>query len=488
MTRRLIAPVLRLLLAIFILLLPLLLAAVAQATETDSRPRLVSVRAVAVTEGPSTRSRVTGRLAASRPAAELERRGGSVRIEAGPLRGWAESDAFLVLDDASTSIDALVDRARLVLSQGNRPVLAAALLSEVVRRDPSRVDAWVLYGNAGEEVARACAVPGPCAAAAAALAWGVRVDADAGSARYDGAAYRRALALPADPNVAEEAATRLLTRCGPTLAAALTDRRLAEERERSLADFTASFPGASSRLTLLLERARLLSFLAEADLAAGDRDAASRRRDAAIEVASEVASASEEPRRRRSADRLVARLTKSFPRRTDSAAPLVSPSGLSARIAVRGGDVVLFVERRDGRSAIQPHPVPGIDPLSLSFDPAGARLAWDEVPARGLRRTRVLDLSTARLAEPAALALPEVLVPAGSAPSDLDRYTSFVGFSPDGRLVLVSVEGFLGESGRIPRRYFVCDADGRGAPRQVVRPLRGDGRIDWEALLSRTDG
>jgi hypothetical protein len=181
---------------------------------------------------------------------------------------------------------------------------------------------------------------------------------------------------------------------------------------------------------------------------------------------------------------LIARLTKSFPRGSRSDRPVVSASGLSAVFVVRGAITFLEIKRADGREAIQPYAVAGPDTASLSFDPTGTRLVWDEMPNAGRRRTRLLDLTRARLLEPAALAEPELLS-ATSRPVNgegADRYTTFIGFSPDGLSLLVTSEGFTSDGTRIPRRHYLCDAEGKRQPVIVERPFSGPGVVDWDRI------
>src|SRR6185436_18140345 len=71
----------------------------------------------------------------------------------GKVRGWAEASGFLVLDDPAETIDSLLSRATLTANQGDRKVLTISLLSEVLRRDPARVEVWSLLGKSAEELA-----------------------------------------------------------------------------------------------------------------------------------------------------------------------------------------------------------------------------------------------------------------------------------------------------------------------------------------------
>jgi hypothetical protein len=194
----------------------------------------------------------------------------------------------------------------------------------------------------------------------------------------------------------------------------------------------------------------------------------------------------------RAADRLVARLTKSLPRRVVSDRPVVSASGLSARFVAKGGATLLVVTRGDGRDAIQPYPVVGADPASLAFDATGRKLVWDEAPSAGRRRTRLLDLVRARVVEPAASAEPEILSAAtapaaGRRAGGEDRYTTSLGFSPDGRLLLVVCEGFTPDGVRIPKRHVLCDTEGERRPVVVDRPYSAPGVVDWNRLQQMTE-
>ena len=164
MFRRAIAPILRLLAFLGLLASPLILAALARAEEPEGRD-LVALRSVVLAETPGDRFGRGGRVAASAQARLLERDGSRALVSApawGPVpaaRGWAESSAFFVLDDPREPIDRLLGNARLLLEANDRPVLAAAYLHEVTRRDASRVEAWELLGRAGELLA-ASARPG----------------------------------------------------------------------------------------------------------------------------------------------------------------------------------------------------------------------------------------------------------------------------------------------------------------------------------------
>lgn len=484
MIRRYVAPVLRLLVALGILAMPLVLAAIAQAAETPSA--LVTLRAVVLSDTPLVRTGRGIRLPASFPAALLESRRGWSRVEATTeseiVTGWEETSAFLLLDDPGLDAARLLEKARFQLAQRERPVLTAALLAEVLRRDPANVEAWRLLGATGETLAAQSE-----ASRSLAGTWGVRFVArgDGKGFRYDGEAYRRLIALSPAPEIAEEARVRLLAQCGAVLnTESMDDLESAAQREKDLAELLASFPSSSRRLPFLLERAKLLARLTEAAYRKGDLDAAEARRTAAIEAASEVSSTAPDASRRRAADRLVARLTKSFPRRVESEKPVVAGNGSRASFRKRGSQTFLEVTRADGKDLIQPYEVTGADPTSLAFDPSGARLVWDESPSPGRRRTRLLDLGRARLIEPAALAEPELLgaVPGKDPVATADRYTTFLGFSPDGRSLLVVLEGFTGEGVRIPRRHFLCDAEGRRPPVLVERPFSAPGTVDWDRI------
>jgi len=503
MFRRHIAPLLRLLAFLGLLASPLLLAALARAEEQDGRD-LVALRSVVLGETPADRFGRGGRIAASAPVRLLERNGSRVLVAAAgqgtspPARGWAESSAFFVLDDPLEPIDRLLGNARLLLEAGDRPVLAAAYLHEVTRRDASRVEAWELSGRAGELLAQS-ARPGddgrPPVSVALAQAWGVALvpNGDGRGYRYDGAAYRRLIALAPPADVAERARLRLLSACGPAVdPKAPGDIAAASRRERDLAEYLASFPVSPRRVPFLLERARLLSWLAEGAGRRGDSEAFALYRDGAIEAASEVTATTPDAVRRRAADRLVARLTKSLPRKVVSDKPVVSASGLRAQFIARGGVTLLVVARPDGKDAIQPYTVVGADPSSLAFDSTSRKLVWDEAPTAGRRRTRLLDLSRARVIEPAAASEPELLSVRESAPSSgsgpgEDRYTTSLGFSPDGRLLLVVCEGFTPDGVRIPKRHVLCDTDGARRPVLVERPYSAPGVVDWNRLEQMTE-
>ncbi|MCM3877762.1 MAG: hypothetical protein NEA02_15255, partial [Thermoanaerobaculia bacterium] len=285
---------------------------------------------------------------------------------------------------------------------------------------------------------------------------------------------------------------RLLTACGPlTDGAAVFDAKAAARREKDLGEFLASFPSSPRRTSLQLERARLLSWLAEGASRRGDADAFAGYRDGAIEAASEVTATTPDASRRRAADRLVARLTKSLPRKVVSDKPVVSASGMRAQFVAKGGATLLVVSRPDGKDAIQPYTVVGADPASLAFDAAGRKLVWDEAPTAGRRRTRLLDLVRARVVEPAASAEPELLSVGTPTSNGLlqgeDRYTTSLGFSPDGRLLLVVCEGFTPDGVRIPKRHILCDTDGGRRPVLVDRPYSAPGVVDWNRLQQMSE-
>jgi hypothetical protein len=504
MVRRYVAPILRLLAFLGLLASPLLLAALAHAEEPDARD-LVALRSVVLGDTATDRFGRGGRVAASAPVTLLERNGSHVLVVApssgGPsvtVRGWADASAFFALDDPREPIDRLAGNARLLLDAHDRPVLAAAYLHEVLRRDASRVEGWDLLGRAGELLAQS-ARPGedgrPPASVVLAQVWGVTLvpKGDGSGYRYDGEAYRRLIALAPTADVAERARLRLLLACGPVVDPERPgDVAIAVRRERDLAEFLSSFPASTRRVPFLLERARLLSWLAEGAARRGDVEAFASYRDGAIETASEVTATTPDASRRRAADRLVARLTKSLPRTVVSDKPVVSASGMRARFVAKGGVTLLVVSRPDGKDAIQPYTVVGADPASLAFDTAGKKLVWDEAPTAGRRRTRLLDLVRARVVEPAASAEPELLS-AGAAPASSgplqgeDRYTTSLGFSPDGRLLLVVCEGFTPDGVRIPKRHVLCDTDGGRRPVLVDRPYSAPGVVDWNRLQQMTE-
>ncbi len=502
MFRRYLAPILRLLAFLALLASPLVLAAIARAEEPEGKD-LVALRSLVLGETPIDRFGRGGRVAASARVQLLERNGSRVLVSApawgsvAAARGFADSSAFFVLDDPLEPIDRLVTNARLLLEANDRPVLAAAYLHEVTRRDAAHVEAWELLGRAGELLA-ASARRGEDgrepASVLLARVWGVSLvpKGDGSGYRYDGAAYRRVIALAPPADVAERARLRLLTSCGPVVnPLAPADADAVSRRERDLAEFLSSFPASPRRVQFLLERARLLSWLAEGAARRGDRETSAGYRDAAIEAASEVTATTPDAARRRAADRLVARLTKSLPRKIVSDKAVVSASGLRAQFVAKGGVTALVVTRPDGRDAIQPYPVVGADPASLAFDSTGQKLVWDEAPAAGHRRTRLLDIVRARVIEPAAAAEPELLSAGAQGPSSgqgpgEDRYTTSLGFSPDGRLLLVVCEGFTPEGVRIPKRHVLCDTDGARRPVLVDRPYSAPGVVDWNRLEQMT--
>jgi hypothetical protein len=464
----------------------------------------VALRSVVLGDTPADRLGRGGRVAASAPAALVERSGSRALVSAPACggspaaRGWADSSAFFVLDDPTEPIDRLVANARLLLDANDRPVLAAAYLHEVTRRDASRVEAWELLGRAGELLARS-ARPGedgrPPAAAVLAQVWGVTLvpKGEGSGYQYDGAAYRRVIALSPPAEAAEHARLRLLSACGPVVdPQAPIDIAAVSRRERDLAEFLASFPASSRRVPFLLERARLLAWLAEGAARRGDAESFAGYRDGAIEAASEVTATTPDAARRRAADRLVARLTKSLPRKVVSDKPVVTASGMRAQFVAKGGGTRLVVTRPDGKDVIQPYPVVGADASSLAFDATGRKLVWDEAPTAGRRRTRLLDLARARVVEPAAEAEPELLTAGAPGPSrgpvpGEDRYTTSLGFSPDGRLLLVVCEGFTPDGVRIPKRHVLCDTDGTHRPVLVDRPYAAPGVVDWNRLQQMTE-
>ncbi len=509
MFRRFVAPILRLLAFLGLLASPLLLAAIARAEAVPASPaaalqgmRLVALRSVVLSDRPDDRVARGGRVAASAPATLLERSGGKVLVTSPGwggsvgVKGWADSSAFFVLDDAQTKPEDLVRNARLLLDSRDRPVLASAYLGEAVRREPANAEAWELLGHAGELLAQGArpAEDGrPPSSVLVGGLWGLGVApaGDGKSFRYDGEAYRRAITLAPAADLAERVRLRLLTGCGSiTDGRGVFDPRAASRREKDLGEFLASFPTSSRRTALQLERARLLTSLAENAARTGDADGFPGYRDAAIESASEVSATATDPARRRVADRLVARLTKSLPKRVVSEKPVVSAGGLRAQFVSKGGATLLVVTRPDGKDAIQPYTVAGADPASLAFDSTGRKLVWDEAPVSGRRRTRLLDLGRARVFDPAAAAEPEILASGGMPAPDAgnaDRYTTSLGFSPDGRLLLVVCEGFTADGTRIPRRYVLCDVEGSKRPVLTDRPFSAPGVVDWARLAQMSE-
>ncbi len=475
--------------------------------EAGTTPRtVVALRASALREAPGARARTVCRLPASAKATLLETRAGAGLLKTHDgSRGWTEVRDVLVLDDPAVRAEQLLAHARLLAGQRDRPVLALAVLSEVVRREPRSFEAWALLGTVAEELAEASqpredgAVP---VSVRLAGGWGVSLLPNPGGRgfRYDGDAWRRVMALNPPAGLAEEARLHLLTRSGPRFELATADEAARIGRERELAEFLESFPASTKRPAFVLERARILASLAEsrarnAQLAKpGDGSAArvsAEFREQALAAASEIASSTSDPGRRRAADRLVARLTKSLPKSPVSESVVVSPFGVRAAFVWQdprgvepGQGVVLTVSRPDGRPLIQPLSVQGPDPQTLAFDPTGNRLVWDESPSAGLRRTRLLELGTARLLEPAAGAEPEILFVSRESRTATvaDRYTTFVGFSPDGAELLVAAEAFTVNDVRLPRRHLLCQSDSKRPPRVVERPFSGPGRVDWERL------
>jgi len=509
MLRRYVAPILRLLAFLGLLASPLLLAAIARAQGAAAAEgvapqgtHLVALRSVVLSDRPDDRVARGGRVAASAPAALVERSGGKVLVTSPGwgggvgVKGWADASAFFVLDDAQTRTEDLVRNARLLLDARDRPVLASAYLAEAVRREPANAAAWELLGQAGELLARG-ALPTengrPPSSVLVAGLWGVGVvpSGDGKTFRYDGEAYRRAIALAPAVDLAERVRVRLLTACGalPDAGGAF-DPKAASRREKDIGEFLASFPTSARRTSLQLERARILTSLAESAIRAGDAGSFPAYRDAAIESASEVSATAPDASRRRQADRIVARLTKSLPKKFVSDRAVVAPGGFRAQFVARGGVTLLVVTRPDGRDVIQPFPVVGADAASLAFDSTGRRLVWDEAPVSGRRRTRLLDLARARVFDPAAEAEPEVLAAGGASAGETagaDRYTTSLGFSPDGRLLLVVCEGFTSDGIRIPKRHVLCDVEGGRRPVLVERPFSAPGVVDWARLAQTSE-
>ncbi len=165
MFRRYVAPILRLLAFLGLLASPLLLAAIARAEEPEGKD-LVALRSVVLGETPGGRLRARrarrgqrsrpGSWSATAAASSSRRRPGArfPRRAAGPTPRRSSSSTT-----RAEPIDRLVGNARLLLEANDRPVLAAAYLHEVTRRDASRVEAWELLGRAGELLA-ASARPG----------------------------------------------------------------------------------------------------------------------------------------------------------------------------------------------------------------------------------------------------------------------------------------------------------------------------------------
>ena len=193
--------------------------------------------------------------------------------------------------------------------------------------------------------------------------------------------------------------------------------------------------------------------------------------------------------RRRAADRLVARLTKSLPRKVVSEKPVVASSGLRAQFVAKGGVTLLVVTRPDGKDAIQPYPVVGADPASLAFDATGRKLVWDEAPVAGRRRTRSSTSSRARVVDPAASAEPELLVAAGAQAAepaagrgplhDVPRLLAGRPAAPRR-----DCEGFTPDGTRIPKRHVLCDIEGGRRPVLVDRPFSAPGVVDWNRLAA----
>ena len=397
MVRRYVAPILRVGLFILILMAPLLLAAIAQ--RGGARRALGGLPPGPRPGGETERPLAGGaRLPASAPATVIEARDGKLLVEAvisgRPVRGWAEAGAFVVLDGPEQNVAALVASAKLLLAANDRPVLTAAYLREAVLRDASNAEAWVLLGRTGERIAASARIGDdgrPSSSAALAGLWGVGLipGPDGRSFRYDGEAYRRAIALGPPPELAEEARVRLLVACGPAIdAKAPPTCRPPSSANGTSASTSPRFP---PRLAVSVPDRAVAAPRPPCGRPreAGPAEATQAARDAALEAASEASVVAPDVAKKRSADRLIARLTKSFPRKLESDKPVGSPAGYRAAIVVRGGKTLLTVTKPNGREAIQPLPVRGADPATLAFDATGVRLAWDESPEPGRRRTRV---------------------------------------------------------------------------------------------------
>ena len=172
--------------------------------------------------------------------------------------------------------------------------------------------------------------------------------------------------------------------------------------------------------------------------------------------------------------------------------PVVSAGGLRAQFVSKGGATLLVVTRpgRQGR-----HPA-----VSRSWAPTprasrSTPRAGSSCGTRRLRRAaagRGSSTSGARASfDPAAAAEPEILVSAGGChradAGRADRYTTSLGFSPDGRLLLVVCEGFTADGTRIPKRHVLCDVEGGRRPVLVDRPFSAPGVVDWTRLAQVSD-
>ena len=313
--------------------------------------------------------------------------------------------------------------------------------------------------------------------------------------RYDGEAYRRA-------DRARASGGTRRARAPPPPDGLRADhgrpRRLRRRRRPRAARRTSGSSSRRSRprraaTALQLERARLLTSLAEN---AARRRATPRR---SRSTATRPSSPRPRSRRRRPTRRAAARPTGSSRAsrsrsrsKVVSEKPVVSAGGLRAQFVAKGGATLLVVTRPDGKDAIQPYTVVGADPASLAFDATGRRLVWDEAPTCRAAAGRASSTSRGR----ACSTRPRPPSPRSSSsggsprarrtPGDADRYTTSLGFSPDGRLLLVVCEGFTAD-GTSGFRSATSSATWRAARRPVLvdRPFSAPGVVDWSAPRSR---
>ena len=454
----------------------------------------MSLRGLVLAERPNDRWPAGARLPASAPATLLEARDGKLLVEAvisgrpghaaGPTRAPSSSST-----GRSQSVAALVASAHLLLAANDRPVLTAAYLREAVAARPVE-RRGVGPPRPGRRAARGV---GPARrgrearprrrARGASGASGSSRDRTAGATDTTATAYRRAhrpRALRAD--LAEEARLRLLIACGPVGGPEAPGRPAGRRTARE-------GPGRVPRVVPRLAAPRRRSCSsARASCRRSRRAPPSRAtprprrppRRARIEAASEVSATTPDAARSGAADRLVARLTKSFPRTVESEKPVVSAAGRARHVRREGGKTLLDVTRPDGRDAIQPYPVRGADPATLAFDADRQRSSrGTRRPSRAAAGRALLDLSRA------ASSSPPRSPSRSSSPSPAPRGP---GADPGRRRPLHDVPRLLAGRPPPPRRLRGLHA-GRHADPEPARPLRRGGRragrSSWSARSRR---
>ena len=483
MFRRVIAPILRLLAFLGLLASPLLLAAIARA-EARRGESLSPARASSRSVPSSSRTaRTTAWPAVGASRRARRRRSSSAR--AGKVLvtspGWGGSVAVKGWATRRRSSSSTTSRRRPRTSCGTRvssstratgPSSRAAYLGEAVRREPANAEAWELLGHAGELLAQGArpaartAARRPRSSSPASGASQVVPAGDGRSFRYDGEAYRRAIALAPPADLAERVRLRLLTACGSiTDGRGAFDPKAASRREKDLGEFLASFP-ASTAPDVAPARAR-----APPDVARRERRAHGRRRGRS------------RPARRRHRVRLRGVRDRDRPCAPARGGPARRPPHEVAsearrvrearRLGGRPARAVRLEGRRDAprrdaaRRQGRDPAVPGRrrrprEPRVRRHGPEarvgrGARLGPpQDARPRPRPRARLRPGRSRRAGDPR---LGRALAPRTPATPTATRRPS--GFSPDGRLLLVVCEGFT--------------ADGHADP-EAPRPLRRGGR------------